>query len=502
LTGIEPMTLAAHIPPLLGLAGVWLVLGVGMRVGLQLPLVAAAVACYALHAFTQYQFGVGALDHHGAEQLAVLGALLLGLMWLRRSEAVVPAAILGLWLGLSLGVHASLVVLQLPLLLALLVQWIRDESPPPRASLGFACGLITGVTPILLPAETFWQGRFDLYYLSWLQLYASVATGVIVASLSRWPCTRRTFIAIGAMTVGLAIPLVATLKFTMHFVAGDLPGIAQIDEVRSPFTFLEEPSGLRRLNQVYTMLIWLAPFVCVISAAMVIRERDFWLRYFWAWSAFGLAAVVAQVRLGSLGVVFLYLPLLVLLQRVIGSRWDRRQSATVAIMAVLVIAYMPTLLFQLPGKRIPAMSESYSSIRSVVPALADACAKEPGVVLATPGDGHIVRFFTNCAVIANSFRLTGLDVQKVSEAVTLISRPAATLTVEARGVRYVLARLIPPAEVSDPVLFDELLNPQAEIPAGYRPIVQAGVSRPDGSRRNFLGVFEVATLAPASSPGT
>ena len=113
-----------------------------------------------------------------------------------------------------------------------------------------------------------------------------------------------------------------------------------------------------------------------------------------------------------------------------------------------------------------------------------------------------MRFFTDCAVIANNFRLTRLDVEKVSEAVTLVSRPAATLPVEAPGVKYVLARLIPPAEVPDPVLFDELLNPKGELPTGYRPVVQAGVARPDGSRRNFLGVFEVATQSPASSPGT
>lgn len=495
-TGIEPMSIAAHVPPLLGLLGLWLVVAVASLLGLATGLTAVAAGCFALHAFSQYQFGVGALDHHGAEQLAVLGCLALGLHWLRRPDSVFRAAAVGLWLGLAIGIHASLIVLQLPLLAAIVVQWIKREPVGLKPCVAVALGLLGGALLILIPADTFWQLRFDLYYLSWLQLYASAATAMVLLAVARWQFSWRSLTGVALLAVVLAIPLAASLRFTAAFIAGDLPAIAEIDEIRSPFAFLYDPSGLRRLNQMYTLLIWLAPITCAAAIYGAARERDRALRFFWVWAATGLLALMLQVRLGSLGIVFLYLPLLVLLQRFLAARPAHQATRNAVLVAVAFgVAYLPTLVFQLGGKRIPSMDQSYSTARHVMPALAEACDRDPGIVLAGPGDGHLIRYFTKCSVISNNFRLTSTDREKIAESLRLIGLKPSALSVEAPYVRYVVARLVPPAESPDPVLFDALLNPKGDSRGGFEPIVQVGSAGQDGSRVNFFGVF----VAPGSA---
>lgn len=506
VTGADPMPVAVHVPLLLGIIGAWLVLAAALLLGLSTGLVAMAVACYGLHAFTQYQFGVGALDHHGAEQLAVLVSLVLGMHWLTRPESISRAAAVGATLGLALGVHAGLIMLQLPMLAALFLQWVRRDPPPFKSAMAFSIGLMTGTLLMLLPAETFGQRRFELYYLSWLQLYASMATTLLVMIMGGCRFSRRTLIGVALVAAALIVPMLAVLGFTAGFVTGSLPSIAQIDEIRSPLEVAFDTSGWRRISQVYTLLVWLAPVTAFVCFVMAFLERNRVTRYFWIWAVFGLVLLLLQQRLGSLGVTFLYLPVLVLASRILAVDPEARRLQIAAIAILLAVAYSPTLLFQLFGKRLPAMDEQYSTLRPIIPALVDICRREPGVMLVTPGDGHIVRYFTDCAVTSNNFRLTPADLEKASESLRLIGEPAARLHEEAPYVRYVLARLIAPAESPDPVLFSELLNPAGESPVGFRTLVEVGVNQADGSKMDYLGAFAVeglpVTQSPTSSPGT
>ena len=149
------------------------------------------------------------------------------------------------------------------------------------------------------------------------------------------------------------------------------------------------------------------------------------------------------------------------------------------------------------------MDEQFVTLQPILPALAEACSRDPGVVLATPGDGHVVRYFTDCGIVSNNFRLTPADLDRIATSLDLIGSPAGGFSDRAPYVKYVLARLVEPAESEDPVLFSELLNPTAgTLPPGFRKIAEIGVDQPDGSRLSFLGVFAVTTQSPASSPGT
>jgi hypothetical protein len=498
-SGIDKATVLMHLPIGLALAGLSFLIGIACCLGFPAHLTAIAVLAYSAHAFTQYQFGVGALDHHGAEQVLTLATLWAGLRWLQCPDVPIRSALLGGILGLAIGVHTGLFILQVPIVLTLLIAWLRGWQPPLRSALAFSIALISITALMLIPALVAGYDGFDLHHLSWFHLYVAVATSVVVIATTKIDRGRpRAAVSMLVVIVLLAVPLLATLAFLGRFAAGDLPTIAQIDEIRSPFALLHDRLGLRRLSQVYTLLIWVAPIVLVGSVIGALRAERLDRRYFWCMSAFGLMLLMLQQRLAVFGVWALYLPILV---AVFDLWWESprwRRPATWGVIALFVVAYAPTVAFQLFGSRVPSMDEHYSTVRSMLPALARACAEDPGVVLADPGDGHLIRYFTNCSVIANNFRLTKTDVRKIDQALDLIGSPLAELRASAPFVRYVLARLIMPAESSDPKLFEELLRREADLPAGVTAIAEAAVQRPDKTQERFLGAYKIDATSKMS----
>ncbi len=501
LTGGNPETVLMHLPPLFGVVGAALVVLVAASVGLPEAFIGMAALAFALHAFTQFQFGVGSLDHHGAEQLLSLAVLLLGLRWLQRADSSARAVALGALLGAAVGVHAGLVVLQVPFVLACGVLWLRGDLPAFRSVAAVAAALVAGALLVLLPAATFWQPRFDLYYLSSLHLYVACASAVVLLVMARWPFTPARLAGLAGVVILLAFPLARVLMFSGDFLAGDLAAIGNIDEIRSPFSGLDGAQGFRRLNQVYTFLVWFAPPMLLLSGVMSFRERDRSLVYFWVSCCFGLLLLILQRRLGSFGAAYLYLPVLLVVARAT-LRWPTRAGAIAGVAALaFLLAYAPTIRHQLFARRVPSMDEHFSTVRYVLPVLIDACKKAPGVVLADPGDGHIVRYFTNCGVVGNNFRLTPLDVRKVAETLQLIGAPLSELQARAPYVRYVLARLKPPAESPDPVLFEELLRGQAAHEPGLATIVEVG-SGPQSDGPKVLGVYRIDVAGGAAPPPT
>lgn len=488
----NPAAVLMHLPPLLGLVAVALVVGVCAELRLSVAATLVAATCFALHGFTQYQFGVGALDHHGSEQIASLGALWLGLRWFARPAQVGRAAVLGLWLGAAIGIHAGLFILQVPLLAALLLGWTRGNAVPPAATGWFCAGLLCGTLAMLVPAETFWSTRFVIYYLSLFHLYVAACTCIVVLFLCRRDRTPRNLALLAGLAALLALPLLAVLAFSGDFLSGNLATIRDIDEIQSPFTIAAQPLGLRRINQVYTLLVWVAPLALVASLLMALRDRASHRSFFWLACAFGLGLLLLQLRLGSFGVYYLYLPWLVLASMAV-DRWSGAARTIWAVLGcVLVVAYYPTVRYQLFGSHVPAMDQQYSSLRALLPVLRDACASDPGVVLAEPGDGHLIRYFTACAVISNNFRLTPLDVAKVKESLDLIALPLDVVRARAPQVKYVVARLVAPNESPDPVLFRQLLAVGGPSRADVRELVALQVTSADGHEQKFLGAFRIS----------
>jgi len=490
----NPVVILMHLPPLLAVAAVGLVVGICAELRLPAPLAMVASLCFALHAYTEYHFGVGSLDHHGTEQIATLGAVWLGLRWFGEPASAVRAIALGLWLGLAMGVHTGLFMLQLPLLAAVCLAWAAGTGLPPRSARWFVAGLLAGTLLVLLPAGTFWSTRFVVYYLSWLQLYVSACTCAVVVFISRSSFSQKRMLQLAALGAALAVPLLSAVAFSRGFLSGDLAAIAGIDEIHSPYAIAREPSGLRRINQIYTLLVWTAPVAWLASVAMAWRDRKGPRVYFWVASVFGLTLLPLQLRMASFGIYYLYLPALVLAGEAM-NRWPRAAPALwVAVVGSLIAAYYPTVRYQLFGGNLPAAEVQYATLRPLIPVLRKACAADPGVVLAEPGDGHLVRYFTNCSVIANNFRVTPLDVAKIRESEALISMPIETVRQRAPQVKYVIARLVAPIESPNPVLYKQLLT-SASRPPGVDALAELTVTHPDGRAEKFLGVYRLAPTA-------
>jgi len=491
LPGSDPVAVLMHLPPLLSLVALAFLAGICLELRLSAALAATVAFCFALSAYTEYQFGVGSLDHHGAEQVATLGALWLGLRWFSRPESGARGCLLGLWFGLVLGVHTGLFMLQIPLLAAVAISWWRGTLKVTfRAACWFAAGLLLGSLLILAPAQTFWSARFDVYYLSGLQLYVSVCTIFVMLYVSRSPCTPRSLWRLLVLCALLSLPLLSAVGFSRGFLSGKLATISGIDEIRSPFAIARDAGGLRRISQIYTLLIWIMPLAWIASVVMAWRSRETHRLYFWTACTFGLSLLPLQLRMASFGVFYLYLPLVVL-AAIAMEKWTKARTAVmVGLVGALCLAYFPTVRYQLFGPNLPAGESQFATLQPILPALREACAHDPGVVLAEPGDGHMIRYFTECAVIANNFRLTPIDVAKVTEATELIGLPIEQLRLRAPNVKYVVARLVSPVETADPVLFEQLLQSD-HLPEGVEPLVQLTVTHEDGRAERFLGAYRL-----------
>ena len=441
----NPMKVLVHLPPMFVVVAVALVLAIASRLKLSEPLRWLVVFCVALSPHTQVLFGLGSIDHHWAEHLFALGTVLFGILWLERPESGIRAAVLGVTVGTAVAFHAGLFVLQLPVLTGLAVLWFRGATPPTRSALVFAATLVATTLLVSLPSAPFRMGWFQLYYLSWFQAYIALCTGLISVALCRWSYRPRVLAALLVLGLLLLLPVLAQLRFSGAFLSGDLSAVQRIDEIRSPLAVaLSGRDGTWRVVLVYTMLVFAAPLTllgCLISLA---KETQRELVFFWVFSVFGLIFVLLQQRLHGFGSFALYLPWLLWAQR-LGQRYPGGgRAATVAIGVLLLIAYAPSVSRQLFARHLPAMDGYYAGARNLFPILAEACRKRPGLVVADPNDGHLIRYFTECSVIGNNFRLTPHDVGKYEESRRLLSMPLDQVLAERPEAMYVLARLAVP----------------------------------------------------------
>jgi hypothetical protein len=119
----------------------------------------------------------------------------------------------------------------------------------------------------------------------------------------------------------------------------------------------------------------------------------------------------------------------------------------------------------------------FLNTRPIMKTLAEACEKDPGLVLADNDIGHQIRYFTKCSVIANNFLLTPQHEAKINQMEQMFATPAKDLPRIAPLVKYVLVR---PASIGrnakgavvymsystgeGPLISDLLLKPTADNP--------------------------------------
>lgn len=434
----DPMSILDYIPVFAMTLTMGLVLTITSLLRLPLTLRALIVLCFAVSPLTQSLHAVGMIDHHYAEHIFILLSLALTMVWLRNpAHAWWPVAA-GLALGASVAIHNGLFLLQLPVLIAIGVNWLRGTSVDRQAALRFATALFVTTLMVALPAHAFRVGDFKFYFLSAFHVYVAFCSAAMVILLSRLPFSRRSLLWIGIAAAVLLVPIATQVVLGGEFVTGQLTVLQGIDEVRSPVSIaFSDNAG--RISRLYSLFGWCAPLFLVASLIGLFRDRRPEMTYFWAFSCMSLTLLLLQLRFSYYGSIALYtIPFLLL--NGITSTMPRWQKAVVPLsILVAVVTFVPSLKVHLFTHAAAALDPMYANTRQLYPRLAEACKEHRGLALGNTDQGHYIRFHTDCPVIANNFRLTAQDLRKTAEVEHLYTLDAKQLLKEAPDVRYVIA---------------------------------------------------------------
>lgn len=435
----DPLQILIWIPVAAVLITIALMLGITRRLGFGTWTSALGALCMALAPTTQLLHAVGQIDHHYAELIFVLAVLANGLLWLHSPEKTRYAIWLGFLLGVAPAIHNGLFILQAPLLITLGILWLQNKRMPVRQSAMFGGTLVIATLAVLIPSLPFRLGRFEFFTLSWFHLYAAACSAAFVVALSRLGTTRKTMAMVCVGAALALVPIVSQLALAQSFIAGTPVHLQGIGEMQSPAQIVKL-FGHQTLTNFYSYLVWIAPLTGMLVLIQCWRERAKPRLLFWITSAIGLALLSAQIRLHYFGDFALYLPWLVLLQEFVNKHPLFEKKALLLASLALLLLYFPSLRYQLAAPAPRGNDMSFENIRPIFRALRDACATDPGIVLADPDAGHYIRYYTDCSVLADNFLLTPQQMHKVDEVHVLFSMTAADAWQAAPQVKYVMLR--------------------------------------------------------------
>jgi len=436
---LEPMKFLAYVPVYWASVNTALFIGVARAAGLPLSLSAVGTLAFSLSAMALYLHAPGHIDHHFIELTFVLASVLTGLRFFREDTGRGAAILLGVVLGIAPAFHNSLFILQIPLVLACGVQWLKGHSLDREKAAVFAISLFASCLLFVLPSETFRNLRFEYVTHSWFHLYVAVCSALIVVAFSRARISRQHVLLMGGFGVLLASPLLYELMYGVSFLRGATTGLDEIQEVKNPLELYRQFGSLLDVTQHYSWLIFLAPFLVVAYAWQIVSRVSHQQVFFACAAAGGLVLLLMQFRLHVFGYWALLIGALVLLNETVTRR--QLAVASVAALAVVALALRPTMQHQ--HFKIPpaGLSEYYGLALPVLRTLANECEQYPGVVLAYSEDGHPIRYHTDCSVIANNFLLTPLHGRKLLESQRLIDMTPEELLQTDTKVDYILVRM-------------------------------------------------------------
>jgi len=486
----NPLAILVHVPVFAYPVCIGLV-GLICR-QLRLGAMATTLAMFAMAVFplNQTLYGIGNIDHHFAENLFVLSSLAAGLAWLRKPESTLRAVIAGIPFGLAPGAHIAMFILQVPLVAAFGIAWLR-QMPMPRNTHAFAISLLVACLAVALPSLSLQQGNFQFQTLSWFQVYIAVCTGTLIVLASRFPARGRGLIGIGAIALLMLVPIAGQIVLANDFFTVKIEGMDDISEVQSPLKLALQPEGILYVGSFYTLLILLLPVSLALSLWKAWHDRAPERRYFWLASSFGLVLLATQMRLQYYGSFALFIPLLYVVDEWARTRAQSPPIVWGAATLLLAVAAVPGFRMRLFEVQVVSGEPYYDVTRDIYPVLAKACAASPGVVLANPNDGHYVRYHSQCSVIANNFLVTKQQERKTREENDLLKLPAAQLASRAPFVKYVYVRrdsmfgqnpegglvLMPlgdPRFPDLPLVQELLATPADKLPPPFKLLVQEG----------------------------
>ena len=461
VTGIEqPMRVLAFIAPAWVFVNAALLVAIGCRLGLGMPLLALTLLCFALSPLTRVLHRIGMLDHHFVEYSFVLAALWLGLRWFAEPGRWRAAAWCGALLGTAPAFHNGLFILQLPFLLTLFVLWGSSRTLPRMGSAAFAASLV-GVTALfLLRSEPFLDGQFSFYVHSWFHLYIAASSALVAIALSLLPRRASSLALVIGGSVVLTLPILSQITQGGDFLRGAIIKYDAIVETHSVLRWIAD-GEFEQVNKLYSGLLWLLPAALVALVWQVPGHRDNADVFFVIVSVFGALLLALQFRLEYFGSFALYLGGCVLAQRHINARPRHTRTIIGALALIIAVAHITPL--RALDEELPIGNDfQYMVLRDLFIGLGAACQETPGVVLAEHGDGHYITYHSACAVIADNFILTPQHQLKVLRSEALLAGTLDDVLARAPYVRYILVRR------ADNVLTATTCHPGCADNAGLR----------------------------------
>jgi len=438
---LDPMAVLVYVPV------VWLWINTGLfmaatgAVGLSPALRLVAMLCFALSPLTQLLHSIGMLDHHYVEHTFILLGVWLGMRWFERPDDRQRGATLGIALGLAPAFHNGLFILQIVPLAALFVLWLRGAAPSRASLLAFAIALVVTTQIVLLPSAPYRNGMFEFGLLSWFHFYVAVCTAVTVSVMAFRPFSRRNLGLLAAVATLLMAPLAAQIMSGAGFLSGEFSILNRIVEAQSPYQlFMASWFGPIETASYYSWLLLLAPLLLVFYAYQVFRERQPVRLYHAVIVVFGLALLLDQFRLHHFGFFGLVTGTLLLVDEVRQRRHWHRGAVFAGALAVIVVAYQPSLRERLFVIYAPGGDADYANALPILRTLHDLCAADPGVVLAGADDGSAIVFHSDCSVIANNFILRQADKALIAEIDRLMHLSPAELREARPDVKYLFVR--------------------------------------------------------------
>ncbi len=441
VSGIQnPLAILTYVPPLFATVNTGLILLIAQRLKFSRILQILAVLAFAASPMTLHLHAPGRIDHHFMELSCVLATLLTGLSWFQRMDDPRRALLLGIVVGIAPGIQNGLFILQLPILLTVAVLWVRRMPRPDiKAANGFSLGLAGTTIAILLPSAPFWDGQFFYYTLSWFHLYIAACVVFTVQFLARIAPSRKSMVWLLLAALALLLFVMEQVYSGFGFVGGStvrLAGLHSAEGVSLYETY--QTKGLRPILDSYSLLFLSLPVTLLILIRWPFMQAD-QDRIFFAFMALGGGVLLsAMIRLHYFGsFILIFGPLL-------GWHWlmNRFTGRTNVLAGILVILMLGAHYPVFPNltKRSPVGGTIlYTINREIFSVMEKECAKQPGIILAHPNDGHFITFHTACSVLSNNMALTAQQAAAYRLTKDLLLGPPRDIREKHPEITYVYA---------------------------------------------------------------
>jgi hypothetical protein len=217
-----------------------------------------------------------------------------------------------------------------------------------------------------------------------------------------------------------------------------LPGFSQLEETYSIFSFMFscDSKYLGQFYEYYSGLIFLLPFTLILFFRLTMAQQRQQQIYFLIAIVIGTILMFAQLRFKYHASYILLIPLLVVMQN-----WKQAsQEHRLLITLLLFVGCFIGPFNRLYETRSLGGQGAYRVLFPFYQAIGKQCQAQPGVLLAHPDEGHYLRFYTDCVIVASNLLATPRDFEYKALAFKAFQLPLADMVQQYDWIDYIYAR--------------------------------------------------------------